>query len=159
MQMIQFKSTTTPQSERLLAHTLGYPKSWHVVRKCPHPIVQKPNTFQDLIYAGDPQVADMYFNHTAAMDAAMKWRSEDDERVVSGGETSSTPFDDDGGQMLPMEGDLVRYWEEGDEVEVYYDVDRKWYHATIIDVHEYRDDERYVCVHVHAKQIFCCRFC
>ena len=158
--MIQFKSTTTPKSEQILAHTLGYPKSWHVVRKCPHPILQKPNTFQDIIYTGNPQVADMYFNHTAAMEAAMRWKGEegddDDDIAVHVGEEGnylendvsvsrggpSTAFDNDGGHMLPMEGDLVQYWEEGDEVEVYYDGDQKWHHATIVEVIEYRDDER-----------------
>ena len=74
--MVQFKSTTTPKSERLLAHTLGYPITWHVVRTSPHPILNKPNTFQDIIYAGDPQIADAYFNHTAAMDAAMRWKED-----------------------------------------------------------------------------------
>lgn len=127
--MVQFKSTTTPKSERLLAHTLGYPKSWHVRRISPHPLlVDNPNSFQDTIYTGDPEVADRYFNHTAAMDAAMQWR-----------EGESYQFDDEGGQLLPLEGmDL----EEGDEVEVYYEKDREWCHATIVEVIEYRDDVR-----------------
>ena len=132
--MIQFKSTTTPKSERQLANTLGYPETWHVVRICPHPLLKnKPNSFQDIIYAGDPEIADCYFNHTSAMDAAIHFK-----------EGESTPFDDYGGQLSPLvieEGDS---YEEGDEVEVYYDQDRKWYVATILEVLEYRDDVRFV---------------
>ena len=144
---LQFKPTTTPHSERILANTLGYPKSWHVVRFVPHPLLlplsdKQPNkgtstsnTFQDIIYAGDPEVADAYFNHTAAMDAAMSW--------VDGENNNNTPspFDDEGGQLLPLERELMEF-EEGDEVQVYYEQDCKWYHATIIEVIPYRDDVR-----------------
>ena len=135
--MIQFKSTTTSKSQLLLANTLGYPPNWHVVRTVPHPLLQtQPNTFQDIIYSGDPEIADRYFNHTAAMEKAMKWI--DGESMI---------FDDDGGQMLPVE---VLDLEEGDEVEVYYDQERKWNRAVIIEVIEYRDDTRYI--------LDCCRF-
>ena len=130
--MVHFKSTTTPQSERLLAHTLGYPKSWHVVRISPHPSFPDKEHFQDTIYSGDPEIADRYFNHTASMDAAMRWI-----------EGESTKFDEDGGQLLRTEEEgTLDYLEEGDEVEVYYEKDRKWYHATIIEVIQYRDDVR-----------------
>mmetsp|Transcript_22458 Transcript_22458/g.28342 ORF Transcript_22458/g.28342 Transcript_22458/m.28342 type:complete len:432 (-) Transcript_22458:51-1346(-) len=133
--MIEFKSTTTPKSERLLANTMGYPATWHVVRTVPHPALpvntdkNKNNTFQDIIYAGDPEIADAYFNHTAAMKAAMKW--------VEG---ESMPFDDNGGQLLPVEEPDLG---EGDEVEVYYDQDREWGKATIMEVIDYRDDVRF----------------
>mmetsp|Transcript_6540 Transcript_6540/g.7331 ORF Transcript_6540/g.7331 Transcript_6540/m.7331 type:complete len:413 (-) Transcript_6540:119-1357(-) len=127
--MVLFESTTTPKSERLLANTLGYPNTWHVVRRVPHPILKTPNTFQDIIYSGDPKVSDAYFNHVAAMDVAMKWK-----------EGESTPFDENGGQLLPLEVvELV----EGDEVEVYYEDDSCWYHAIVTEVLQYKDDERY----------------
>lgn len=50
------------------------------------------------------------------------------------------PFDNYGGQLLPLEEmDLG----EGDEVEVYYDQDREWGRATITEVTDYRDDLRF----------------
>jgi hypothetical protein len=133
---LQFKPTTTPHSERILANTLGYPKSWHVVRFVPHPLLPTSNTFQDIIYTGDPEVADAYFNHTAAMDAAMTWMDGENNN------NTPSPFDDEGGQLLPLERELMEF-EEGDEVQVYYEQDCEWYHATIIEVIPYRDDVRY----------------
>ena len=127
--MVTFEATTTPQSERLLANTLGYPISWHVVRvvkgKGPSQI------FYDTIYAGKPEAnADTYYNHLAAMDAVMKWK-----------EDVSTPYDDDGGQMLPVDQSVEII--EGDEVEVYYDRDDAWYAAVVKTVTHYKDDVRY----------------
>lgn len=127
--MVTFEPTTTPQSERLLADTLGYPKSWHVVRVVKN---QGPSqTFFDTIYAGDPKAnADTYYNHLAAMNAAMKWK-----------EGESTPYDQNGGQMLPV--DKTIKIAVGDEVEVYYDPDSAWYAAVVKKVIQYKDDVRY----------------
>ncbi len=52
-------------------------------------------------------------------------------------------FDNGGGQMVPLEE--VEFYStlgEGDEVEVYYDQDREWGRATIVEVVDYRDDVR-----------------
>ena len=147
--MIEFQSTTTPKSERLLANTMGYPDTWHVVRTVPHPDLPPSSdsytsTFQDIIYAGDPEIADAYFNHTAAMEAAMRWV----QRAQTGGGESSynnnncSPFDDYGGQLLPIDLELMEQLGEGDEIEVYYDQDREWGRAVIEEVVEYRDDTR-----------------
>lgn len=121
--MVTFEPTTTPVSQRMLANTLGYPDSWHVVR------VVKDGSFFDTIYAGDPKTADTYYNHIAAMDAAIKWK-----------EGESTPYDDNGGQMLPIPTFKLR---EGDTVEVYYEPDSAWYKAKITKVVQYKDDVRY----------------
>ena len=127
--MEAFEATTTPQSERLLANTLGYPSSWHVVR-----VVKgegSSQSFHDTIYAGEPKAnADTYYNHLAAMNAAMKFK-----------EGESTPYDDNGGQMLPIDQSVEIL--EGDEVEVYYDQDSAWYAATVKTVVTYKDDVRY----------------
>ena len=66
------------------------------------------------------------------MDAAMRWKED-------GGGGDGTQFNDEGGQLLPLEPVEL---EEGSEIEVYYDQDRKWYHATVMEVVNYRDDER-----------------
>lgn len=121
--MVSFEPTSSPESERILADILGYPKSWHVVRAV------KDGSFFDTIYAGDPKTADTYYNHIAAMDAAVKWN-----------EGESTPYDDNGGQMLPVPTFELS---EGDMVEVYYDPDRTWYKAKITKVVNYKDDVRY----------------
>jgi len=127
--MVAFEATTTPQSERLLANTLGYPNSWHAVR-----VVKSEGSsqsFHDTIYAGEPKAnADTYYNHLAAMNAAMKFK-----------EGESTPYDDNGGQMLPIDQSVEIL--EGDEVEVYYDPDSAWYAATVKTVVTYKDDVRY----------------
>lgn len=107
----------------MLADILGYPKSWHVVR------VVNDGSFFDTIYAGDPKTADTYYNHIAAMDAAVRWK-----------EGESTPYDDNGGQMLPVPTFELS---EGDMVEVYYEPDRTWYKAKITKVVHYKDDVRY----------------
>mmetsp|Transcript_14436 Transcript_14436/g.27146 ORF Transcript_14436/g.27146 Transcript_14436/m.27146 type:complete len:389 (-) Transcript_14436:146-1312(-) len=127
--MVSFEPTTTPQSERLLADTLGYPKSWHVVRTVKNE--GGSQRFVDTIYAGDPKAnSDTYYNHLAAMNAAMKWR-----------EGQSTPYDNNGGQMLPV--DKTIEISVGDEVEVYYDPDGAWYTAVVKKVTHYKDDVRY----------------
>ena len=119
------QATTSPLSERLLAHTLGYPNGWHVVRT-----VESDGSYYDFIHAGDPQKnVDMYFNHMAAYTAAMKWK-----------EGESTGFENKGGQMLPR----VASFKVGDEVEVLYEPDGQWYGATIERVTEYEDDIRSV---------------
>jgi hypothetical protein len=127
--MVSFEPTTTPQAERLLADTLGYPKSWHVVR-----VVRNEGgsqRFFDTIYAGDPKAnSDTYYNHLAAMAAAMKWK-----------EGESTPYDNNGGQMLPVDKSVEI--SVGDEVEVYYDPDSAWYAAVVKKVTHYKDDVRY----------------
>jgi hypothetical protein len=127
--MVLFEPTTTPQSERILADTLGYPKSWHVVR-----VVRNEGgsqCFFDTIYAGDPKAnSDTYYNHIAAMTAAMKWK-----------EGESTPYDNNGGQMLPVDKSVNI--SVGDEVEVYYDPDSAWYSAVVKKVIQYKDDVRY----------------
>ena len=123
--MVTFEATSTPQSERLLANTLGYPNSWHVVR------VVSSQSFHDTIYAGEPKAnSDTYYNHLAAMNAAMKWK-----------EGESTPYDNNGGQMLPIDQSVEIL--EGDEVEVYYEPDNAWYAATVKTVVHYKDDVRY----------------
>jgi hypothetical protein len=128
--MVKFEATTTPKSERLLANTLGYPESWHAVRKINSDDNDK-ETFDDTIYAGDPKsTPDIYYNHLAAMNAAAKW--------VDG---ESTPYDDNGGQMLPI--DQTVKINAGDEVEVYYEPDSAWYAAVVKKVTEYKDDTRY----------------
>ncbi len=128
--MTKFEATTTPKSERLLANTLGYPDSWHVVRKV-NSTDDGKETFDDTIYAGDPKsMPDMYYNHLAAMNAAAKWK-----------EGESTPYDDNGGQMLPI--DQTVKIQAGDEVEVYYEPDGAWYAAVVKKVTEYSDDTRY----------------
>jgi hypothetical protein len=127
--MVQFQETTTSKSERLLANTLGYPESWHVVREVFHD--GDKQSFSDTIYAGDPKsMPDVYYNHLAAMNAATKW--------VEG---ESTPYDDNGGQMLPIDQTVKIY--AGDEVEVYYEPDAMWYAAVVKKVTEYKDDTRY----------------
>jgi len=119
-----FKPTTTPQSERLLANSLGYPKSWHVVRLTPN-----LKTVIDTIYAGDPNAnVDTYYNHSAAFDAALKW--------VEG---TSTPYDNKGGQKLER---FVQF-SVGDWVEVYYEADGNWYEAKVLKVTQYQDAVRY----------------
>ena len=119
-------STTTPQSERLLANTLGYPKSWHVVRKA----LDDGTCFSDTIFSGDPNAnADTYYNHAAAFDAALRWK-----------EGESTPYDDAGGQMMSRVVNVAL----GDEVECLYDGDGEWYRAYITKITEYNDDVRYV---------------
>ena len=69
---------------------------------------------------------------------------------VGGGESSNnnnnsnngSPFDDYGGQLLPIDLELMEQLGEGDEIEVYYDQDREWGRAVIEEVVEYRDDTR-----------------
>lgn len=133
-----FKSTTTPQSERQLAYSLGYPKSWHVVRVAPNPNVydvskdrasQFPdghgNTCLDTIYAGDPMAnSDTYYNHIAALSASMKWK-----------EGRSTPFDQKGGQML----DANKEYKRGDIVEALYN--GEWFQAKIMKVKHFRENQ------------------
>mmetsp|Transcript_21284 Transcript_21284/g.29847 ORF Transcript_21284/g.29847 Transcript_21284/m.29847 type:complete len:419 (+) Transcript_21284:205-1461(+) len=133
----QFQSTTNPKSERLLAHSLGYPKGWHVVRIVPHPSDQKDDqedntthkTFLDVIHAGDPSSSvDTFYNHSAAYEAALDWK-----------EGESDGYEKKGGQMLPQ----VAAFKKKDTVEVYYEPEDKWYDATILKVTSYEDDIRY----------------
>ena len=138
--------TDGPKSERRLARSLGYPPTWHVVRRVPHPAdggggLQRtdssssqgsvpPSSFQDRIYAGDPRSSsgsDLYYNHSSASTAALRWL-----------EGESTPHFDGGGQMLPR----VAGYAKGDKVEVYYEPDGTWYRATIERVRKYEDDVR-----------------
>ena len=82
---------------------------------------------QDRIFAGDPaNNADLYCNHGAAFEAASHW--------VEG---ESTPYDDEGGQMLPREAK----YNKGQDIQVLYD-DGKWYNAKITRVAVYPDDIR-----------------
>ena len=133
-QQYTFQSTTSPKSERRLAHSLGYPKSWHVVRIAPHPADDSSaqgngKTFLDTIYAGNPKSnVDTYYNHCAAYDAALSWK-----------EGESTGYDNSGGQMLAQ----LAQFKKGDEVEVLYEPDGQWYDATVIKVKAYDDDIRY----------------
>jgi len=130
------KSTTTPQSERFLADSLGYPKSWHVRRiliskTAPDDssaAAAESHTCQDVIYAGDPNTrVDVYFNHIAAMEAALSWK-----------EGESTGFENKGGHLLP----LVPAFSKGDTVQVFYEPDDCWYEAVILKVKTYNDDVR-----------------
>jgi len=145
-----FKRTTTPKSERLLANSLGYPKSWHVVRKIePNTGTDtetetetesddetkqqhsRPNnkTCIDTIYSGDPKAnVDTYYNHLAAYEAAVLW--------VEG---TSTPYDRKGGQMLERKVEF----ELGDLVEVFYELDGNWYEAKVLKATQYQDAVRY----------------
>jgi len=128
------KSTTTPQSERLLADSLGYPKSWHVRR-----IILKQDscsttathvmTCQDTIYAGNPNhKVDVYFNHIAAMEAAINWN-----------EGESLGWENKGGQLLPV----IATFAKGDIVQVFYQPEDAWYDATILKIRMYKDEVRY----------------
>jgi len=142
------RPTTGLKSEILLAHTLGYPKSWRVVRTIEEGEVSvssgsdddsnsenendKPSHYRyisDTIYAGDPALGvDGYCNHAAATDAALRWIDD-----------KSNGFNDDGGQMLERS---ARY-EKGDTVEVLYEADETWYDAEVVRVVLYEDDVRY----------------
>ena len=83
------------------------------------------------ILGSDPKAnSDTYYNHLAAMNASIKWKD--------GG---STPYDDNGGQMLPIESTVEI--QKGDEVEVYYEKDSAWHTAVVINVTQYKDDVRY----------------
>jgi hypothetical protein len=87
-------------------------------------------SFVDRIYAGDPQKGfDCYYNHSAAYEAGLKW--------VPG---ESTGYDTKGGQMLARKA----AYSKGDEVEVYYEPEDKWYASQITKVKQYDDDIRYV---------------
>mmetsp|Transcript_20087 Transcript_20087/g.26657 ORF Transcript_20087/g.26657 Transcript_20087/m.26657 type:complete len:211 (+) Transcript_20087:100-732(+) len=125
-----FQPTTTSLSEKRLAQTLGYPATWHVVRT----VSTKNNVqaFCDRIYAGPPSSnPDTYYNHGAAMAAALRWI-----------EGKSTPHDNEGGQMNPR----VALFEKDEYVEVLYEPDEMWYGATIMKCVMYQDDIRYVCM-------------
>jgi hypothetical protein len=85
-------------------------------------------TCQDVIYTGDPQSkVDVYFNHVAALEAALSWK-----------EGESTACDNKGGQLLP----LVAAFKKKETVQVYYEQDGEWYDATVIKVKVYNDDVR-----------------
>ncbi|GFH46892.1 hypothetical protein CTEN210_03366 [Chaetoceros tenuissimus] len=128
--MVHFEETNTPESQRMLANTLGYPDSWYVVRVVTDE-ADGSQSFYDTIYAGDPKAnSDTYYNHLAAMNAAKDWK-----------EGESTPYDNDGGQMLPIDQTVEIL--QGDEVEVYYEPDSTWYAATVKAVVHYEDDTRY----------------
>lgn len=133
------KPTTTPQSERVLANSLGYPKLWHVRRilisnrnattNTTHGDEAPIETCQDIIYAGNPNAkVDVYFNHIAAMEAALSWK-----------EGQSTGWDNKGGQLLPLVASFVK----GETVQVFYEPDNSWYEATIVKVKMCKDDVRY----------------
>ena len=113
---------------------------------------------QDRIYAGDPATQpDGYYNHTAALTAASKfrWRPEYDDVVYDNNdddyddsEYCSTSHRNKGGQLKGREA----RFDEGDVVEVLYDEgddeeaegEGEWYEATIVKRIEYEDDIRYV---------------
>jgi len=133
------KATTDAQSEKDLARSLGYPSSWHVIRVIPHPSeldgvdnvseARNIGSFNDTIYAGDPaKGVDVYYNHSAALGAAMEWK-----------EGESTGYDNGGGQMLPR----VPQFQKDSWVEVYYPDEDKWYKAQVKKVKQYVDDIRY----------------
>mmetsp|Transcript_57473 Transcript_57473/g.171463 ORF Transcript_57473/g.171463 Transcript_57473/m.171463 type:complete len:176 (-) Transcript_57473:1088-1615(-) len=148
------ESTEGPKSERRLARSLGYPPTWHLVRTVPHPaddpsslIVISGRSFQDRIFAGDPRKhADCYFNHNAAMEAALDW--------VEG---ESTPYDNEGGQLLPR----VPKFAKEDKVEVWFE--DSWYPASILRVKQCPDDIKCVssdwfpccCFSFHFITSFC----
>ena len=122
-------ATTDATSERRLARSLGYPVSWHVARTViPDPSSEADKFIvQDRIFAGDPaENADLYYNHGAAFEAASSW--------VEG---ESTPYDGEGGQMLPKQAK----YKKNDDIQVKYD-DGKWYNARITKVSVYPDDVR-----------------
>jgi len=127
-----FQPTTTSLSEKRLAQTLGYPATWHVVRT----VSTKNNVqaFCDRIYAGPPSSnPDTYYNHGAAMAAALRWI-----------EGKSTPHDNEGGQMNPR----VALFEKDEYVEVLYEPDEMWYGATIMKCVMYQDDIRYTVLYI-----------
>ena len=122
-------ATTDATSERRLARSLGYPVSWHVARTViPDPSSEADKFIvQDRIFAGDPaENADLYYNHGAAFEAASSW--------VEG---ESTPYDGEGGMMLPKQAK----YKKNDDIQVKYD-DGKWYNARITKVSVYPDDVR-----------------
>ena len=118
-----------PKSQMKLALSLGYPMNWHVIRVYPHPASpDAPDSFMDRIYAGDPSKnVDAYFNHHAAMTAALKF--------VEG---ESTGYENKGGQMLPRKPNF----KANDEVEVLYEEDGQWYDAQVVKVKTFVDDIR-----------------
>jgi len=136
-------ATTDAISELRLARSLGYPKSWHVVRSLiPHPTATDTGTgtgahlIQDRIFAGDPaENADLYYNHSAAFERAATWK-----------EGESGPWDDEGGQMLPKEAK----YRKGTSVQVLFD--GKWYNATITKVGEFTDDIRYTVLYTKENE-------
>lgn len=88
------------------------------------------SSYMDQIYSGKPDSGcDAYFNHEAAMQAALKW--------VEG---TSSCYDGKGGQLLPREP----LFKADDTVEVYYEDEDSWYYANVVKVKEYLNDIRYV---------------
>jgi len=120
-------ATSDATSERRLARSLGYPVSWHVSRTLiPDPSASDKFVVQDRIFAGDPaENADLYYNHGAAFEAASSW--------VEG---ESTPYDGEGGQMLPKQAK----YKKNDDIQVKFE--GKWYNARITKVSVYPDDVR-----------------
>ena len=83
-------------------------------------------TCQDVIYTGDPNSkVDVFFNHFAALEAAMHW-------------TEGESTNNKGGQLLP----LVAAFAKGETVQVFYEPDDEWYEAVIVKVKTYHDDVR-----------------
>jgi hypothetical protein len=122
------RPTTTSKSERQLAIALGYPSTWHVVRRIERMEEESKNIIVDRVYAGNPSSnVDMWFNHDAARQASMEWK-----------EGESTGYEHKGGHLLPRKARFSK----GDEVEVHYE--GGWYAATIVKRKEYEDGFRYV---------------
>jgi hypothetical protein len=144
--------TSDEKSERFLAAALGYPSSWHVVRKIEEDKRndketttsslsdanaggdpssannnQKRILIVDRIYAGNPsEGVDMWFNHHAAQAAAVEW--------VEG---ESTGYDKKGGQLLPRKPKF----QKNDQVKVLYE--GEWMPATIQKRTERKEGFRY----------------
>jgi len=122
-------NSDSPKMQMQLAWSLGYPSTWHVVRVYPHSATpEKLDSFMDRIYAGDPtKNVDAYFNHHAAMTAALRYE-----------EGVSTGYENKGGQMLPRRAKF----KVKDSVEVLYEDDGQWYEAEIVKVRMFLDDIR-----------------
>jgi len=139
------KPTTTPESELLLAKSLGYPSGWRVVRTVPHPaLLDLPKsevtslvshkidqvrsrifTHFDVIYTSSDGAADWYYNHSSAMQAALDFV--DDKYTGFGGKGHGLKE-----QPLYVKDDLVNVKFEG-----------IWYAAVCTGFKRYDDEIRY----------------
>jgi len=140
-----YKPTTTPESELLLAKSLGYPSGWRVVRTVPHPaLLDVPKsevtslvshktdqarsrifTHFDVIYTSSDGAADWYYNHSSAMQAALDFV--DDKYTGFGGKGHGLKE-----QPLYVKDDLVNVQFEG-----------TWYAAVCTGFKRYDDEIRY----------------
>jgi len=120
------ESSHGPQNVMMIGSEFRYTCPWSMEDG---PVVDwMCSSYEDKIYSGVPgSGCDMYYNHEAAMQVALKW--------IPG---TSTEFDDKGGHMLPREP----LFKEDDFVEVLYEEENQWYYAKVAKVKEYLNDVR-----------------